>query len=485
MVMKGTAILAAAISLLAPTIVMASGATVEDDANALAGAQRAAVQQHADMLAATGHPVLVVVRSQVSSDSQVQQEASQLMTTRGVESNPGARDGVVLLVDLTPQGGTHGHAAVYVGNSLATGVLPQDAVTRIYADDLAPALQRGDLASALTAGLDAITRAVRTGSPPQDPSGWLGSIALPALTGAALVALFLAGRSAWSQHHPIRLPHNGSDHRPDSPAALGGALVRGGASPGLNPAVLLELAAAGAVEFVDSDGPELRLRSQPPFLSPWTSSMLSTLTSRMNGSAMADGEVAEFVARRHPAVERAIDNELVRRGWFERRRPPVPWLDAALVATVVVAASCVLVGVVRGEVMPEAACVIALAVGLVLGNSVRNKLSRLTSAGRRMAAAWARYGRWMMDHLDVSHSPDEVAADVAALGVVTPSGMDSVAASLVDADPRWRMATSQTTTRWHSLGFGMDSVYYGGSGGGGGDFGGGAGAGGAGAGGSF
>lgn len=484
MARTGPLMIVAALCLLIQSGALAAAATMEDDASALAGTQRAAVQQHADALAATGHPVLIVVRSQVSSDAQVQQEAQQLMSVRGVESRTGARDGVVILVDLTPGGGIHGHAAVYVGYSLATGALPQDAVSRIFSDEIAPALQRGDVEAALIGGLDTLTQSVRSGSGPQDQFGWVTSILLPVLTAAVLLALFLAGRSAWSQHRPIRLPREGSDRRPDNAPVLGGALVRGGANPGLNPAVLLELVAAGAIEFSEGDPVQLRRRPQPPSLSPWESAMLSSLTSRMNGKAMSERDVAEFLGHRQPSVDRAIDDELVRRGWFVSGRPPVPWFNGALLAALAVAASCVVFGVVRGEATPEAACAVALSVGLVLGRSVRNKLSRLTTVGRRTAAAWARYGRRLMDRLDAGNAPVEAAADVAALGIVTPSGIDSVEVSHVKADPRWRLATSQTTTRWHSLGLGVDGAYYAG-GYSGGDAGGGAGAGGAGAGGSF
>lgn len=467
--------------------VAASAAVVEDGADALSGTALSTVQQHANAVTVTGHPVLVLVRTRASSDSGVQDEAAQLMSSRDIESASGARDGVVLLVDLTPGSGIHGHAAIHVGASLASGPLPQDAVTGIYADDLAPGLQRGDIAGGLVAALDAVTKAIKTGVAPVDAFGWVPWV-LSLLAIATLIALAVAARAASTLYPPLRLPTRGSEHRPDGDAVLGGALVRGAANRSLNAAVLLELTSTGVVAFRPDGELHLQTLSALPDLPGWASAMHSRLTADMAGDTMSEQATKHFLARRHKHVEHAIDDELVRRGWWVPNSLRAKWFDAALLGAFLIAVASVVAGILRNQPMPEFLWATLVGGGLLLSLKARAGISRLTSQGRKSAAEWARYGRWLMNGLDFSMAPGEVATDAAALGVVPPSALDSVEASLATADPRWRVATSRGTSHRHAIATTVGANYFVGDGmsviGTGGTDGG-AGGGGAGAGGSF
>lgn len=180
--------------------------------------------------------------------------------------------------------------------------------------------------------------------------------------------------------------------------------------------------------------------------------------------------------------------KLVRRGWWLPKLLRVKWFDAGLLAALLLGVASVVAGILRSEPMPEFLCATVLGVGVVLALRARTRISRLTLQGRKSAAEWARYGRWLLNGLDFSTAQGEVAIDAAALGVVPPSVLDSVDASLLNADPRWRIATSRGTTHGHSIATSAGADYFVGDGGSligtrGAD--GGAGGGGAGAGGSF
>ena len=284
--------IAVLVTLAAPcAAVAASAAAVEDDAGVLLGTGLSTVQQHADALAGTGHPVFVLVRTRASSDSGVQDEAAQIMSSRDIESRAGARDGVVLLVDLTPGSGIHGHAGIHVGASLASGPLPRDAVSGIYAGALAPSLQRGDIAGGLRAALDAVTTAIKTRVVPVDAFGWLPWV-LSLMAIATLIVLTVAARAASTLYPPLRLPARGSARRPDGDAVLGGALVRGAANRSLNAAVLLELMSAGLVAFQADAQLQLQTLSAPPGLPAWAAAMLSRLAADMDGHHVGTGHQA-------------------------------------------------------------------------------------------------------------------------------------------------------------------------------------------------
>lgn len=491
--MRARHLIGAAIAVLVVLVVTcaavaaSAAAAVEDDAGVLSSTGLSAVQQHADALAGTGHPVLVLVRTRASSDSGVQDEAAQIMSSRDIESTAGARDGVVLLVDLTPGSGIHGHAAIHVGASLASGPLPQDAVSGIYAGALAPSLQRGDIAGGLRAALDSVTKAIKTRIAPLDAFGWLPWV-LSLVAIATLIVLTVAARAASTLYPPLRLPARGSTRRPDGDAVLGGALVRGAANRSLNAAVLLELTSARLVAFQADAQLQLQTLSAPPGLPAWAAAMLSRLAADMDGGTMSEADTKRFLARRHEHVEHAIDDELVRRGWWLPKSLRAKWFDAALLGALVIAVASVVAGILRSEPMPEFLWATLVGGGILLSLKARTSISRLTSQGRKSAAEWARYGRWLMNGLDFSAAPDEAATDAAALGVVPPSALDSVEASLVTADPRWRIATSRATSRRHSIATTAGADYFVGDGTaviGTGGTDGGAGVGGAGAGGSF
>jgi uncharacterized membrane protein YgcG len=146
-----------------------AGQHVYDTAHVLSAAQVSDLEASAAAVDRAGAPTVVYVRLRAADDPTTRRDARALMDAWSVESAAGARDGLVLLINLRPTDARHGSAALVAGASHAgDGRLADGRLQSIYGDVMKPHLARGDLAAALSAALAAVRDDLAT--PPATPA---------------------------------------------------------------------------------------------------------------------------------------------------------------------------------------------------------------------------------------------------------------------------------------------------------------------------
>jgi uncharacterized membrane protein YgcG len=138
------------------------GQHVYDRAGILSPAQLQTLERKAAALDALGAPTVVFVQTKSASLEQAKQDARTLMDTWDVQSSNGARDGFVMLFDLTPGNTQHGQVGLFAGARHASAALSSRTLNSISGTVMQPALSRGDLADGISRGLDATADDLRT-----------------------------------------------------------------------------------------------------------------------------------------------------------------------------------------------------------------------------------------------------------------------------------------------------------------------------------
>jgi uncharacterized membrane protein YgcG len=128
---------------------------VYDNAAVLALAELDTLEKQAAGMDQVGAPTVVYLRFKGADTATTQQDARDLMDAWRVESSPGARDGLVLLLNLKPDDRRHGSAALVAGaHHVNDGRLNVDRLQAIYDNQMKPRLVAGDLAGAISSALD-------------------------------------------------------------------------------------------------------------------------------------------------------------------------------------------------------------------------------------------------------------------------------------------------------------------------------------------
>jgi uncharacterized membrane protein YgcG len=176
------------------------------------------------------------------------------MDAWAVESRPGARDGLVVFVNLRPGDPRHGSAALHAGaRHVDDGRLSADRLQSIYDTSMQLRLAAGDLAGGIAAGLDEAQRDLETAPEPAPKAAAGPALAdfdrLPLNSLALLIApvgLAVTGLT-WRRHGPVSAPATLARPRDEATPAVAGALARGRLRPQLPAASLLDLARRGAI----------------------------------------------------------------------------------------------------------------------------------------------------------------------------------------------------------------------------------------------
>jgi uncharacterized membrane protein YgcG len=92
-----------------------SGQYVYDRAGVLTPAEIADLETHAATVERAGAPTAVYLQARDASQDETVQDGRDLMQAWNVESSSGARDGVVIFLNLQPDNQRHGQAAVIAG----------------------------------------------------------------------------------------------------------------------------------------------------------------------------------------------------------------------------------------------------------------------------------------------------------------------------------------------------------------------------------
>lgn len=373
---------------------------VYDCAGLLTPAEISALEAKAQAVQSAGAPVVVYLQAKDATYEQTLTDAADLMARWDIESKPGAKDGLVILLNLKPGDLRHGQVALYAGKTLIDGPLPQSELSRIYQDVMLPDLRTEQTASGIGAGLDAVAADLRTGGPPppagQGVARTIGTIPYNVI--AALLALLAAvmGLLRWrraraeAQPQPV-LP---STIPPEAlPPAVGGALITGHVGAAQMEGTILDFAHRGLldIEPLTAKHAQIRLLSDGRDLTGYERWLWQALADQATGDGVIPPERLSRVATGWQLAIQTLKRDLLDRGWFdaERGKKRLPFILLAVVGFVLAAAG-VALGVLARQPWPfigVALCLIAGGVALAFALTIPTT----TSAGREAAQAARNY----------------------------------------------------------------------------------------------
>lgn len=315
-----------------------TGQHIYDCAGLLTASETSDLEARARAVQDAGAPVVVYLQAKDASYDQTLSDAANLMARWNVESRPGAKDGVVMLLNLKPGDLRHGQVALYAGQTLFNGALPHSELNRIYQDVMLPQLASGKSAAGIGAGLDALATDLRAGGPPaptpppgQDVARVLGPVPYNALAG--LLALIALGMGLASERRvrdaSPRLTTTPTGAPPANLApAVAGALITGKISGQQMEATILDFARRGllSIEPLDHGKASIQLLGDGSGLTGYENALWQALASQAGMDGIIPRERMYQVAAGWRPAASALRDELVARGWLDRdvmkkRRP--------------------------------------------------------------------------------------------------------------------------------------------------------------------
>ncbi|HEY7093144.1 MAG TPA: TPM domain-containing protein, partial [Ktedonobacterales bacterium] len=262
-----------------------SGQHVYDRAGILTQAEISDLETHAAVVERAGAPTVVYLQARDASQDEAIQDGRDLMQAWNVESSSGARDGVVIFLNLQPDNKRHGEAAIIAGQKWNDkGVLTDRENQRIYDDVVAPLLKDEKTAAGIAAGLDAIAHDLQFGlSPPsavQRIAHFLAGWPLVTLAGLLILALIVLIVRSPRRKKPPTPPEGAQLDPPDDLApALAGALAAGHVQDTQLDATLLDLARRGVIAMEPDDGGlRIHVLQATPDLSGYEQRLFATIT---------------------------------------------------------------------------------------------------------------------------------------------------------------------------------------------------------------
>jgi uncharacterized membrane protein YgcG len=145
-----------------------SGQHVYDQAGVLSQDEIDSLEAKAAALDDVSAPTVVLIRAQRATGAQAQQDAHTLFDGWAMETRPGARDGVAVVLDLVPENTQNGELGMYVGaGHVDSGQLTAAELQSILNQDMEPLLKQSDFAGGIGAGLDRLAELL---SKPANPA---------------------------------------------------------------------------------------------------------------------------------------------------------------------------------------------------------------------------------------------------------------------------------------------------------------------------
>jgi uncharacterized protein (TIGR04222 family) len=377
-----------------------SAQRVYDRAGILTPAEIADLETHAAAVERAGAPTVVYVQARDASLDETIQDGRDLMQAWNVESSAGARDGVVVLLNLQPDNKRHGQSAIIAGQKWNDkGVLTDRENQRIYDTVMKPLLSDEKTAAGIAAGLDAVAHDLAVGPPPASASqqvieslvGW-PLVALAGLLILALLALIVRSRR-WRRKPPA--PPGAADLAPpdDLAPALAGALTVGRVRDAQLEATLLDLARRGVIAM-EPDGKHLLqidILQATPSLSGYEKQLFATMREFADPEGVIPAiRVPRLRAAFNPTRE-ALRDDLVARGWFAenaaaRRRPLFILATISVIVAALGFALAAIAASAIGIVAPIALFAVAMA-GYGFGAAVPDT----SEEGELAAGRWRAY----------------------------------------------------------------------------------------------
>jgi uncharacterized membrane protein YgcG len=392
----------------------------------------------------------VVVYTQVVEDGRTTEEADgdarSLMDQWGV-GRKGFDDGLVILFDMYP-GLEHGQVILYGGPGYRAAFLDNAEKQRIFDEDMLPRLKAGDMDGALLAAM----AKVDANATPQHAATLQRARQVNAvigLVGAPLVVILVVGSAAWSWlrfgRDPVYLD-DPSIHMAGPPEGLTPAgavfVLNGGPSRRALTTALLDLASRGRISFREERHllglqKKVGIETRPAGPDPVTAAHQARNNARQLGPAEAlvarrldavEHDATGYIEAKDlpsfapavPAFDRALEAEVVSRGWFAEApsKTKIRWrLRGGLAIAGGIAA------LVGGGNLPSDGLIligIALVVSGVLVWIIGGAMPSVTMPGAMIRAMLAAYRRTLKKTMEQARSMDQVVAESGLSWLETP-----------------------------------------------------------------
>ena len=392
----------------------------------------------------------VVVYTQAVEDGRTTEEADAdaraLMDQWGV-GRKGFDDGLVILFDMYP-GNEHGQVILYGGPGFRATFLDNAEKQKIFDEDMLPLLRGGDLDGALLAAMSKVDAAAT----PEHAATLERARQLDAVLGllvAPLLFVVLAGAAVWSWlrfgRDPVYLddPSILMAGPPEALTPAAGVFVLAGKSSrrALTTA-MLDLASRGRIAFREEHGllgigRKVGVETRPADPDP------NTLARQRRNDARPLGPAEELAEARlksvtHdeggyiepddllkfgtavPAFDKALEAEVVRRGWFAKKPSSVVahWVGRGVVIAILGG-----IAVFAGANIPFNGLLFIgaalLAAGIVT-IVIAQVMPAVTFAGSMIRAMLAAYRRTLKKTMEGARSMDQVVAEAGLPWLETP-----------------------------------------------------------------
>ncbi|HEY7022199.1 MAG TPA: TPM domain-containing protein [Ktedonobacterales bacterium] len=428
-----------------------NGQRVYDHAAILTPAEISDLETHAAAVERAGAPTVVYLQARDASQDETIQDGRDLMQAWNVESSSGARDGVVIFLNLQPDNKRHGEAAIIAGQKWNDkGILTDRENQRIYDDVVAPLLKDEKTATGIAAGLDAIAHNLQFGPPPpsavQRIAGFLAGWPLISLAGLLILALIVLIVRSPRRKKPPTPPEGAQLDPPDDLApALAGALATGHVQDTQLDATLLDFARRGVIAMEpDDDGLRIHVLQATPDLSGYEQRLFATITEDADSDGVISSRDLGKLRGDYNPTRLALRDDMVARGWFAQdaaaRRKPLFILAA--IAIVVAAISFVIAAIAESPVGIGVA--LALFAVAIAGFAMSAAVPDTTEAGEMAALPWRTYQESLRRQARQPSSPvsspewlDRLMPLAVALGLSQAFNPLLKAASATGYSPAW------------------------------------------------
>lgn len=414
--------------------------------NALSPAQVADLQQRLGQLQDAGADAIVYTRALDATPSETLAQVEALQQAWVARTGADQDTAVAILINRNPNDPHDARAGVFVGKTFNDGNVPPSEQRDIVSEALIPPLRDGNVHASLAAGLDRLNNSIRNGPPQSAFDEWSARAsgtwlpwteAIVALLGFAGVIMLFRQRGTTDQREPAPTTARPGDLTP----SLAGALVSGGPQASAIPAVILDLAARGALAIeAESEGgwmskPSVQIRLQDASLvhNEIEQAVWAGLQQRAQGGVVSSSnlkKVSQSSDRVRSVIKRRMDAE----GWLQpgARAARVGLLAIGFVA-IGLAVVTLMIGGSGGEMLAVVGSV-ALVVLSVTAFITYGMFSRLSQAGQEAALPWAAYRRGLKQ-----------AAKDATLGLDLDAVLPDVVAMNLGGDLKGQLEAATTS----------------------------------------
>ena len=444
------------------------GRQVYDRTGLLTPDELTAIEQAADTVVAAGAPTIVYLQAKEADYDETLEDARELMEDWNVQSQPSARDGIVILLNLEPDDLRHGQLALVAGEAhFDGGNLPQYELDRTTSE-MRAILGDEETAEGIITGLEMIAESLTNGpAPPPEPtraeqiardltSGPISIVNILSLPVAAVLALFT--RRLWRSRPVSAAPATPTTAPPsDLMPAAAGALVTGSVNDLQMEATILDLARRGAIVMEpENEKNKVQVRLLDPSVprNPVEQHVWEALQAEADPDGLITSKKLSKVRSHWRPAKDALQSGLEARGWFNphvgKQRTPLVLASLGVLVLAFVVFITAMIGEQLWGLVGTGLLAAVGFTGLVVAASYPNT----TTLGEAEAQPWRGYlsglkrSQYDREDLDL----DDAVPYALAMNATASLDKRLKQASTSGYAPLWLGPTHQTNT-WGTLGF--------------------------------